>query len=86
MDGDGVGGFVEQNPVVADAEPEQAIELAFERLHFPFAGIGVAVKSFQNAQRGLLFDGADLTRYARVKVDFLHCFFSRPCNRGPDPW
>jgi hypothetical protein len=78
VDGNGIGGFVEQNPVVADAQPEQAGELAFERFHSAFTGIGVAVKSFQNAEGGLLFDSADLTGYAGVKMNFLHLFFQLP--------
>ena len=86
MDGDGIRRFVEQDAVVADAETEQARELAFERIHSPLAGFGVAVEGLRNTECGLLFDGADLDRHIRLEADFLHAYINRPCGRESDPW
>ena len=35
VDRDGIGGLVEQNPVISDAEPKQSVKLATQRLTRP---------------------------------------------------
>ncbi len=59
MPGDCVAGLVEQDAVIANAEAEQPLKLAAERLNSPLTGFGVAVESAQDVQGGLLLDCAD---------------------------
>ena len=61
---DGVGRLVKQDAVTAGTKSEKPLELALERLHFTLAVFSIAVYRFQNSERGLLFDGSELTRYA----------------------
>ena len=56
MDSDGVGGFLEEDAVVADAKAEEAFKLAGERLDAPCAGFGVAVDGFEDGHGDVLRD------------------------------
>ena len=49
VDGDGVIGFVEEHAVVADAKPEQTLELAAQWLDVSLARLGVVMEGLQNA-------------------------------------
>jgi hypothetical protein len=72
VDGDGVFRLVEDHAVVADAQPEQPLELAAERLDSTGTSSGVAMDGRQNIQGGTLLDGPDLLRNVRMKSNFLH--------------
>ena len=72
VDGECVGGFVEEHAVIADAEPEESFKVADERLDSAYTRFGVAVDSLQNVQGGLLLDGTDFFRDVRPKTDSLH--------------
>jgi len=50
VDSDGVAGLVEEDAVIADAEPEESVELAAEWFDFALARFGVAVESAQDIQ------------------------------------
>ena len=81
----GVGGFIEEHAVIADAEPRQSFELTAERLDAARAGFGVAVDCFQNIERRLLLNGEDLFPHVGLEADFFD-LFSRPFDLGPGPW
>ncbi len=70
MDIDRVGGFLEEDAVVADAQAQEAFELAGERLDSTGSGVGIAVDGFENGHGDVLRDSADLGRYLRFKVCF----------------
>jgi hypothetical protein len=86
MDGDGVGGLVEHDAVVADAQPEQALILTGEPLDSSAARFGVIVQGLENAKCGLLRYSSDLERHVWRESDFLHAVLSRLGCRGSDPW
>ncbi len=72
MNSDTVGGLLEEDAVVADAQPQEAFELAGERLHATGSGVGIAVDGFENGHGDVLRDGADLGRDLRFKLNLLH--------------
>jgi hypothetical protein len=86
VDGDGVAGLVEEDAVIADAEPEESVERAAEWFDSALAAFGVVVDGFQTVQCGLLLDGADFFLDVGLKADFFNAAFSRPYGRGPGPW
>ena len=49
VDGDGVIGFIEEHAVVADAKPEQTLELAAQWLDVSLARLGIVMEGLQNA-------------------------------------
>ena len=75
MDGDGVGGLIEEDTVIADAEAKHSLELAAERLDAARASFGIAVNRLQNSHSGFLLDGADIGGNGGVEADRLHEFF-----------
>jgi hypothetical protein len=72
VDGDGVGGLIEENAVITDAEPKQSVELSAERLDSARAGFGVAVDRIEDGHGGALVDAADLGRHVGLESDSLH--------------
>ena len=72
MNGDPVGGLLEEDAVVADAEAQQPFEFAAERLDSTDASGRVLVNCSQNVERGALLDGSDFIWNVRVEADFLH--------------
>jgi hypothetical protein len=72
VDGDGVGGFVEEDAVIAGAEPEESFELALQWLDAALAGLGIPVNGFQNVKRGLLFDRSNLALHVGTEANLLH--------------
>ena len=70
MHGDGVFGLIEQHAMAAGAQAQQSFELAGERFHPAFAGIGVAVQRTQYRHGGALLNRTNLGRNAGCKPDF----------------
>lgn len=75
VDCDGVGGLLEEDAVIADAEAKQTLKLAAERLDAARPGFGIAVNRFQNRHGGFLLDGADVGGNVGVEADGLHEVF-----------
>ena len=63
MNRDSVGGFLEEDAIVANTKPQEAFELARERLNAATAGFGVAVNGFEAGHGDVLRDSADLGLY-----------------------
>ncbi len=78
MDGDGVGGLLEEDAVIADAEAKQTLKLAAERLDAPRPGFCIAVNRLQNRHGGFLINGADIGGNVGVEADGLHEVFWVP--------
>ena len=78
MDGECVAGFFKEDAVVADPQAEETFELAGERLDPARSGVGVAVDGFEDRHRNVPWDGADLSRDFRFKVNPLHPSFLAP--------
>jgi hypothetical protein len=72
VDCDRIVGFLEKYAGIADAQPEEALELSGQRLDATGSGIGVAVDGVKDVQRNMLRDGANLRRNFRREVDLLH--------------
>jgi len=72
VNNDGVGGFLKEHAVVADAKAQEAFELAGEWFDAASAGFGVAVNGFEDGHSDVLRDGADLNRDLRLEVNILH--------------
>jgi len=88
MYGDGVFGLIEQHAMVAGAQAQQSFELAGERFHPAFAGLGVAVQRTQYRHGGALLNRTNLGRNAGCKPDSFHSGFvgfNRLCGRGLGP-
>ena len=83
MNRDGIGGFLEEDAVIADTKPQEALEFAGERLNAATASFGVAVNGFEDGHGDMLRDRADLGRdlgSKRIRLTIL----SWP--RGSVPW
>ncbi len=85
VDGDGVGGLLEKDAVVADAEAEEALELAGQGPDAARAGLGIAVNGFEDGHRDVLRDGADLGRDLRLEVNLLHGFLREASGKSGHP-
>lgn len=72
VDRDRVGGFVEQNAVVADTQTQQPFKLSRQRLYFADAGFDITVERLQNIQGDGLRNGANLSRHVGQETDSLH--------------
>jgi hypothetical protein len=72
VDCDTIGGFVEQDPVVADTQTQQPFKLSRQRHNSADAGFDIAVKRLENIQSHGLRNGANLCRHAGQETDFLH--------------
>jgi hypothetical protein len=72
VDGDGIFGFIEDHAMIADAEPEQPLEVTAEGFDTTRASFGVAMDGFEDVQGGFLFDSADLFCDVGPKADPLH--------------
>jgi hypothetical protein len=72
VDGDGIFGFVEDHAMIADAEPEQSLEVPAERLDTARASFGVAMDGFKDVHGSFLFDRTDLFCDVGPKADPLH--------------
>ena len=76
MDVDRIGGLLEEDAMVAGAEAEEALELAGEGLDAARAGLGITVDVFENGQRDVLRNGADLGRDMRLEVNLPYGSFA----------
>jgi hypothetical protein len=85
MYGDGDVGFVEDHAVVADAETEQPLEVAAERLDATGASFGVTMDGFEDVQCGFLLDRTDFSGTLGRKRIFFTPLLNRPCCREPGP-
>ena len=72
MNVDSFSGLVKQYTVIADAQPEQSVEIAFEGLNVAMAGLGVTVETGEDAHCGLLIDGSQIDPGVRGEANFLH--------------
>jgi hypothetical protein len=70
-----VSGLIEEDTVVADAEAQQTLELAAERLDAAHAGFGIAVNRLKNRHGGCPLDRPNVGGNVGVEADRLHEFF-----------
>jgi len=81
MDCDRVRSFIEEDAVIADPQPEKALELTAELLDIPTPW-SRSGESRPRCLRLFLFDRADLVSNVRMEADLLHGrLYSPPCSR-----
>lgn len=80
MYGDGLIGFVEEHAVTANAEAEQSLKLAAERLNIALSGLSIAMQALEQMQSGSALDRADFGRNVGTKLNRLHTTTDRACS------